>query len=29
VLARFLATKGDLAPEYVDFVAQRLQPAAS
>lgn len=26
VLARFLATKGDLAPEFVDFVAQRLQP---
>jgi predicted Zn finger-like uncharacterized protein len=26
VLARFLATRGELAPEFVDFVAQRLQP---
>lgn len=27
VLARFLATKGELQPEFVDFVAQRLQAA--
>lgn len=26
VLTRFLGSKGELAPEYVDFVAQRLQP---
>ena len=26
VLARFLGSKGELQPEYVDFVRQRLQP---
>jgi predicted Zn finger-like uncharacterized protein len=29
VLARFLATKGQLAPEFVDFVAQRLAPGSA